>query len=67
MDMASGTVIPAELTVIGEEEMLVDSVFARAAWIVALRADSRNILFWVDKENGVVHRIQQPLPLPIPH
>jgi len=63
VDMASGTVIPAELSVIGEEEMLVDSVLARPAWVVALRADSRNVLFWVDKENGVVHRIQQPLPL----
>lgn len=65
VDMGGGTVISAELSVIGEEELLVDSAVTRPSWVVALRADRRNVLFWVDKESGEVHRVQQPLPLHI--
>lgn len=63
VDMAGGTVIPAELAVIGEEQLLVDSLLIRPAWVVVLRADQRSVLFWVDKETGEVLRVQQPLPL----
>jgi hypothetical protein len=57
-DHVSGSVIPAELAVIGE-----DSVAARSAWIVVLRAPARSVLFWVDQETGTLLRLQQPLPL----
>lgn len=62
VDLASGSVIPAELSVIGEENVLVDSTGARATWIVALRAEARTILFWIDRESGEVLRALQPLP-----
>jgi hypothetical protein len=62
VDMAGGTVIPSELTVIGEEEVTFDSISTRPVWVVALRAEMRTVLLWVDKENGEPLRIQQPLP-----
>ena len=58
VDHVSSSVIPAELAVIGE-----DSVAARPAWIVVLRAPARSVLFWIDQETGVLLRLQQPLPL----
>jgi hypothetical protein len=62
VDMAGGSVIPSELTVIGEEEVRLDSISTRPVWVVALRADTRTVLLWVDKENGEPLRVQQPLP-----
>lgn len=62
VDMATTSVIPVALSVIGEEDVPVDSVLSRPAWIVALRAESRTILFWVDKESAEVHKAQQPVP-----
>ena len=62
VDMASGSVIPAELSVISEENLLVNSTVTRAAWVVAVRAEARATLFWIDKESGEVLRAQQPLP-----
>ena len=58
VDHVSSAVVPAELAVIGE-----DSVDARAAWVVALRAPARSVLFWVDQQTGALLRLQQPLPL----
>jgi hypothetical protein len=58
VDHVSSSVIPAELAVIGE-----DSVDARPAWIVVLRAPARSVLFWIDQETGTLLRLQQPLPL----
>jgi hypothetical protein len=60
--MAGGSVIPSELTVIGEEEVRLDSTTARPVWVVALRAEVRTVLLWVDKETGESLRLQQPLP-----
>lgn len=62
VDAGAGSVIPAELSVIGAEDLFVDSLLARPAWVVALRSDSGNILFWVDQQSGQVHRMQQTLP-----
>lgn len=62
VDVASSTVIPGELAVIGEEEIVVDSAATRPFWVVALRVDTRNVLFWVDKHSGEVRRVQQQLP-----
>ena len=62
VDLATGFVIPSELAVIGEEEVLVDSVAARPVWVVALRAEVRTVLLWIDKENGETLRVQQPVP-----
>lgn len=58
IDHVSSSVIPAELAVIGE-----DSVDARPAWIVVLRAPARSVLFWVDQQTGTLLRVQQLLPL----
>lgn len=58
VDHVSSSVIPAELAVIGE-----DSVAARPAWIVVLRAPARSVLFWVDQQTGTLLRAQQLLPL----
>ena len=62
VDMAGGSVVPSELTVIGEEEVRLDSLSARPVWVVALRAETRTVLLWIDKENGEPLRVQQPLP-----
>jgi hypothetical protein len=62
VDRGSSTIVPGALAVIGEEEVLVDSLSTRPSWVVALRTDARNVLFWVDKETGAVRRIQQDLP-----
>lgn len=58
VDHVSSSVLAAELAVIGE-----DSVDARPAWIAALRAPARSVLFWIDQETGTLLRLQQPLPL----
>lgn len=57
VDHATTDVIPGELVVIGEEYV------GPPAWIVALRAGGRSVLFWVDRQAGMVTRIQQLLPL----
>jgi hypothetical protein len=62
VDMAGASVIPSELTVIGEEDLMLDSLTARPAWVVALRAETQSALFWIDKENGEPLRMQQRLP-----
>jgi hypothetical protein len=62
VDLASSAVSPAELVVVGEEDFVVDSTLTRPTWVVALRADSRNVLFWVDREIPAVLRVQQLLP-----
>ena len=58
VDHVSSTVLAAELSVIGE-----DSVAGKPAWIVVLRAPTRSVLFWIDRETGTLLRLQQPLPL----
>lgn len=62
IDLGGGSVIASELSVIGEEQVQLDSLVARPMWVVALRSESRSIFLWVDRETGEVHRVQQPLP-----
>ena len=62
VDAASGAVLPAELSVIAEEETRVDSVTMRPSWVVSVRAEEGSALFWVDKEGGDVLRVQQQVP-----
>ena len=62
IDRAGGSVIASEMSVIGEEQVQVDSVVARPMWVVTVRSESRSVFLWVDRETGVVHRVQQPLP-----
>ncbi|MEX2178080.1 MAG: hypothetical protein WD801_05180 [Gemmatimonadaceae bacterium] len=62
IDLAKASVIPAEMIVAAMEELLVDAVTPRPAWVVALRTAQRQSLFWVDRETGVVLRIQENLP-----
>jgi hypothetical protein len=62
VDAAMSAVLPAELAVIGEENLMVDTVTPRPAWVVALRAGPRHVLYWIDKETGAALRIDQPLP-----
>jgi hypothetical protein len=61
VDMAGATLLTSDLSVIGEDEVAVESR-ARPSWVVALRAEGQTLIFWVDKEFGDVHRVQQPLP-----
>jgi hypothetical protein len=62
IDLGGGSVIASELSVIGEEQVQLDSLVARPMWVVALRSESRSVFLWVDRETGEVHRVQQPLP-----
>jgi hypothetical protein len=62
VDLASSAVIPVELTVIGEEDYVVDSATVRSTWVIAVRAGERNVLYWVTKDSAEVLRMQQPLP-----
>lgn len=62
LDLARDSIIPSEIAVIGEERYVADSSQARPVWIVALRAEQRNVLFWIAKDDGEVLRVQQPLP-----
>lgn len=68
VDHAGSAVIRAELAVIGETELeAADGLAAaarRPAWIVVLRAPGpRTVLLWVDKADGRLLLLQQPLPL----
>lgn len=58
VDVASASVVPAELIVIGEEDLFVDSMPVRPSWVVALRTEPRYVLFWIDKETGATLRVQ---------
>lgn len=62
VDLATSRIIPAELSVVAEEELTVDSTLTRPTWVVALRAGARSIQFWVDKDIPAVLRVQQTLP-----
>jgi hypothetical protein len=59
-------VLPAELVVVGEENLMVDTTMQRPAWVVALRwgteSVARSVLYWIDKETGAALRVEQPLP-----
>ena len=62
MDLGTTQVIPAELAVVGEDSFPLDSSTTQAAWVVALRSGDRHVLYWVDKADGTVLRVQQALP-----
>jgi hypothetical protein len=55
-------VTPAELAVVGEEELPVESSAARPCWVIALRAGEHHVLVWIDKASGAALRVLQPLP-----
>jgi hypothetical protein len=61
VDMAGAVMLPSDLSVIGEEEVAGESSRARPSWVVAVRAEGKTLIFWVDKEYGDVHRVQQSL------
>lgn len=63
VDLSSSVVLPAELMVIGEEDLFVDSMTVRPSWVVALRTEPRYVLFWIDKETGATLRVQHLLPV----
>jgi len=62
VDLGTTQVIPAELAVVGEDSFPLDSSTTQAAWVVALRSGDRHVLYWVDKADGTVLRVQQALP-----
>jgi hypothetical protein len=61
VDLATTQVIAAELAVVGEEDLPLDSSATRPTWVVALRAGEHSVVYWVDKASGALLRIQQPL------
>lgn len=62
LGLAGQAVVPVELTMLGSEELQMDSVSTRATSVVALRSEQRSVLYWVDAESGAVLRMQQVLP-----
>ena len=62
VDLVTNHVTPAELAVVGEEELPMDSSTVRRSWVIALRAGDRHVLVWIDKESGAALRVRQPLP-----
>ena len=61
IDAYASATEPAELAVIGQEDLAVDSLAHRSAWVVALRSTSRQVLLWVDKENRATLRVEQAI------
>jgi hypothetical protein len=61
VDLATTQVIAAELAVVGEEDLAVDSSVTRPTWVVALRSAQHSALYWVDKASGSVLQVQQRL------
>ena len=59
VDANSASIQPAELAVIGQEDLSVDSLTRRPSWVVALRSTSRQVLYWVDKETRATLRAEQ--------
>jgi hypothetical protein len=64
-DLVATTVLPAEIVVVGEEDLALDTLSQRASWVVAIRTASRSVIYWIDKENGATLRMEQALPLHI--
>ena len=62
VDLTSTTIVPAELAVVAEEQLPVDSVTTLLSWVVALRTGSRQVLVWIDKQSGVALKVRQALP-----
>jgi hypothetical protein len=61
VSLAVSRTTPAEIAVVGEED-LQESNGARPCWVVALREDQRQALYWVEKASGITLQMQQPLP-----
>lgn len=62
LGVAGQTIVPVELTVLGAEELQMDSATTRPTSVVALRSEQRSVLYWVDIQTGAVLRMQQLLP-----
>jgi hypothetical protein len=61
VDLATTHVIPAELAVVREEDLVTDTLAIRPTWVVALRAGQLSLQCWVDKTSGAVLRVTQAL------
>jgi len=55
-------VLPAELMVVGVEELVVDSVTTMPAWVAMLRSANSQAMYWIERGSGVSARVQVPLP-----
>ena len=62
VDLVTNQVTPAELAVIGEEDVALDSSSVRHSWVMTLRSGDSHMLFWIDKDSGAALRVQQTLP-----
>jgi hypothetical protein len=62
VDLSTTTIVPAEITVIGEEHLSIDGTARRPTWVVAVKTEPRYVLFWIDKETGATLRVQYALP-----
>ena len=61
LDAVSHTVDSVTMAVVGEEELSFDST-ATPVYVVALRSERGNTLFWVDRLDGRVLRVMQSVP-----
>ena len=59
LDANANVIERAELAVIGQEDLAVDSLTRTPSWVVALRSTSRQVLYWVDKESRATLRVEQ--------
>ena len=62
VDLVTTAVLPAEIAVVGEEDLAIDTLTQRASWVVAIRTGSRSVVYWIDKEHGATLRMEQALP-----
>ena len=62
VDLSASQVVAAELAVVAEEDVAIDSSSSRPTWVIALRSGPHHVLVWVDKESGAVLKSQQSLP-----
>lgn len=61
-DASRRVAVPVELTMLGPDDVRMDSVTSRPALVVSLRSERQSVLYWVDAESGAVLRMQQLLP-----
>lgn len=62
VDAVSHALELATVTVVGEEELRTDSTAATPVFVVALRAENANSLYWVDRSDGIIRRVMQSVP-----
>lgn len=62
VNLASATLVPAELVVVATEEYPIDSASVVPVWVVTLRTAETSVVYWADRTTGVPLRVQQPVP-----